>query len=338
MMADIDPLGEKHPSDAAYWRARMDGDPTEADWLGFAAWLEARPENRRAFDELDFILGDMEQHKALVAARLAELTPVASAAGNVHRLRRWTAPRALVWGAGLAAAAAVLLFVVIAGQKPAATNYAWATQVGERRDVALEDGSVIHLNTDTAVTVSFGATARTARLDKGEALFDVGVDPKRPFTVIAGDQRVEVIGTAFNVLRYDGKVTITVSRGIVRASVGAQGDIAQSPVKLTVGDQYVRREGESEYQVGKVDPSATLAWREGRLFYDDAELSRVVSDLNRNFPLQIAMADDAVRKLRFSGVLKIDDELSVLHRLESFLPITMQADDNRIVLKARVGE
>jgi transmembrane sensor len=335
-VADINPLGGARASDAAYWRARMDGDPTEADWLGFTVWLEARPANRRAFDELDLILGDMDEHKNTLAAHLADTAPTGSVGGNVVPLRRMTATRALAWATGLAAAAA-LLFVMLPGHAPRTTTYAWATKVGERQDVALEDGSVIHLNTDTVLTASFTAAARTIRMDKGEALFDVSVDPKRPFSVVAGDQRVEVIGTAFNVLRHDGSVTVTVSRGIVRASIGAEG-IAQSPVKLTIGDQYSRREGQAEYQVGKVDPSATLAWREGRLFYDDAELSRVVSDLNRNFPLQIAVSDDAVRKLRFSGVLKIDDEMSMLHRLESFLPITMQAEDNRIVLKARSGE
>ena len=48
-MADSDPLGQKPVFDAAYWRVRMDGEPTEEDWLGFSAWLAARPENRRAF-------------------------------------------------------------------------------------------------------------------------------------------------------------------------------------------------------------------------------------------------------------------------------------------------
>ena len=328
-MAELDaPEGAKTPQDqAVLWHARLGGDAGEAEWREFTLWLEADPQHRAAFDDLDSVLAGVEDYAA------AHSTP-----DNVIPFRR----RIFVtagWGAGLAAIAAAIALMVLPQHPSQPLSHEWSTRIGERRDVALEDGSVIHLNTDTAVSVAFSRAARGARLDKGEALFEVSPDAKRPFTVAAGDQRVEVVGTAFNVLRANGSITVTVSHGIVRASIADTADAASSSTgaKLTAGDQYTRREQARDYTVTKVDPAAALAWREGRLFYDNADISQIVSDLNRNFQTRIVVEDEAVGRLKFSGVLKMDDEISVLHRLEGFLPVAMQTQGDRIVLKARTG-
>ncbi len=84
-----------------------------------------------------------------------------------------------------------------------------------------------------------------------------------------------------------------------------------------------------------VDTSATTAWREGRLAYDNAELSRVVSDLNRNFESQVTIADPTLGNLRFTGVLKLDNAADVVRRLEGFLPIAAEPQGNGIVLRGR---
>jgi transmembrane sensor len=92
------------------------------------------------------------------------------------------------------------------------------TNVGEQRVLSLADGSVIHLNTDTLVSIDFSDTHRDVHLLRGEAHFDVAHDEKRPFIVKAGDNTVTAVGTAFNVqithphqlelLVTDGKVLV----------------------------------------------------------------------------------------------------------------------------------
>lgn len=69
------------------------------------------------------------------------------------------------------------------------------TAVGEQRDVMLVDGSTLHVNTDTALTVTLGGKERSVQLDKGEVLFDVTYDAARPFDISAGDRRVRVVVT-----------------------------------------------------------------------------------------------------------------------------------------------
>lgn len=300
---------------AADWRARLDSDgATEADFVAFTAWLEESPANRAAFDRLDAVLADVDAQKHHLAG------------GKVIRFPIWKAASALA-----AIAASILAVFLVMRPAPETTfEKSWATRTGERMDVRLADGSVIHLNTATRITVDFGRGARNARLEDGEALFEVSPDPDRPFTVTAGDQRIEVIGTAFNVLRHDGDISVTVSHGIVRATAPGA-----APARLTAGNLYNRREGATVYAVTTVDAGAATAWRDGSLAYDGAELSRVVSDLNRNFESQVTLADPALGKLRFTGVLKLDSAEAVVRRLESFLPIAAEPQGNGIVVRAR---
>src|SRR3546814_10959773 len=81
---------------------------------------------------------------------------------------------------------------------------AFNTAVGERRDVALADGSVLRLNTASRVEVVLSKRARVVRLLRGEALFDVAHDPARPFYVEFAHSRLRAVGSALNVhLRAD---------------------------------------------------------------------------------------------------------------------------------------
>ncbi len=307
------------PRSAADWRARLDSaGAAEADFVAFTAWLEENPAHRAAFDQLDAVLADVDAQKEHLAG---------------HKVVRFP-----VWKktAAVAAIAASILAVFLVARPPSGPGpqTAWETRTGERKDVTLADGSVIHLNTATRVSVDFDHGARNARLENGEALFEVTPDANHPFTVTAGDQRIEVIGTAFNVLRHDGAIAVTVSHGVVRASATGKAEAA-TPARLIAGNLYSRREGESVYAVTMVDAGAATAWRDGRLAYDGAELSKVVSDLNRNFDTQVTLADAALGNLRFSGVLKLDSAEAVVRRLEGFLPISATPQGNGIVVRAR---
>ena len=341
-MADLRTIEDAQYDAATAWHARLEDDASEADWLAFTAWLEADPVHRIAFDAVSNAWADIDAQRVALAAALNE--PKAGDAPGVISLAdmrgvRPSAPPAIpvrAWVSVITALAAGILLAVFV-LKPEMINpphlQAWSTGVGEYQTVKLEDGSEVQLNTNTAVSVSFTQNARQVRLDKGEAHFDVTSNPQRPFVVSAGDRRVEVVGTSFDVLRNDGKLTVTVARGIVK--VGPTINSPDSNVRLTVGDQYRGQEGLEGFEVVKVDPTAALAWRSGRLIFEDAPLYQVISELNRYFGRKLAVADAATGDLRFTGILKLDDEPTVLKRLEGLLPVTVQSRGDDLLLSRR---
>lgn len=322
-MTDPLPISpETGPLDeAATWHARLDDNASEAEWMAFASWLEADPCHRAAFDAMEAAAGAAVAH--LVAA--GEATTARADAAPRYVPHRWHV-RAL-W-AGAALAATVLLALIVLPRltdTPERTTV--ATMVGERREVTLADGSALSLNTDTEIEVSLGRDRRTARLEKGEALFRIVRDAARPFTVAVGDRTISVTGTAFNVLRHDGTVTVTVESGAVAVATGTRG-----AVRLDAGDQYLAREGADSYRIAETDPAAALAWREGRIVFTEATLSEVASMLSRYFTRPIVLADADLAGLRFSGILKIEDDLTTARRLEAFLPVAVQDGEDEVRL------
>ncbi len=309
---------EEHRLDEAIaWHVRLaSGDADETAWLAFTAWLEADDANRAAYDRVE----DLDAAIALPAPRQPALLPFRRAA-PVMRRGRWVALALL--------AASLILAVGIAMRMGAPSSTRYATRIGETRTVTLADNSTVTLNTGTTVDVAVTATSRAVTLVRGEALFHVAKDAAHPFIVSAGDRRVRVVGTVFDVLRESGAVTVVVAEGKVAVS---QRGARFSEVFLTPGQRVSGREGSPLEAVARVDPARALAWREGYLIYDNVALSGVVDDLNRYFPVPIALADGRVAAHRFSGVLRIDSEEAVLSRIAQFLPVRAERAGASIVL------
>src|SRR5262249_17779964 len=153
--------------------------------------LESDPRNRVAFNQADAVSHEIKTRLSAAPHVMAE--PAAQAwDSNVVSHPRFSRR---VWiSTAVAAAVAVVAFLHFA-RAPEFQTY--TTKVGEHRDVALADGSSIHMNTDTVLSVALSRGTRDVRLGKGEAEFEVAPDAARPFIVDLGTRRVVVVGTAF---------------------------------------------------------------------------------------------------------------------------------------------
>jgi transmembrane sensor len=314
---------------AIEWLVRLQGDSvTEDDWRAFDAWLTASPGNAEAYDAV--LLFDQRLQSD---ARLAQREPLTAAAPAIparssRRVWMWTA------GAAIAAtfvAGAVLLpgNGLIGGRE---TTY--VTGVGERKTIALEDGSRIELNAASRLTVRFDRNARRVWLGDAQAFFDVASDPARPFLIEAGDTQVRVVGTQFDVRRRDGAVAVAVQRGLVEVRPGVEK--RATPIRLAVGQGLSHRENRDDgAQVDPVVVDEVTGWRQGRLIYRDRPLSEIVADLNRLFPRPVELADARTGDLRLSGVLIVDEQDAMVARLSQLLPVRTTTTKDSIVIRAR---
>jgi transmembrane sensor len=89
------------------------------------------------------------------------------------------------------------------------------TERGERREVALADGSVVQVDPETRLRVEYEARWRRVMLERGRALFRVAKDPNRPFLVQVRETTVRAVGTAFAVEQHPQSVIVTVAEGKV---------------------------------------------------------------------------------------------------------------------------
>ena len=320
--------------DAIAWVLRLDApDASEADWLALQAWIEASAENRAAYDRAERVTAELRA--ASPALLRGHAAPPLARRPLGRRAAEMRQPRRRMWAgvSGLVAAAAALVMFVAVRQPAQVPADVYQTPKGEARLVALADGSSIHLNSGSRITVRLERKRRFVELTEGEAAFDVAKDASRPFVIAAGERDIRVVGTEFDVLRHDGRLRVTVRRGVVAVQSPDAGRFVR-PVLLNAGDQLDHRAGSRTWAVQRVDPNAAFAWRQGDLVYSDRPLDEVVDDLNRYFATPVRVEGDAAR-LRFSGVLKIDDEVSVVRRLQAFLPIAAAHDRSGVTLRLR---
>ncbi|MDB5393475.1 MAG: transcriptional regulator [Rhodospirillales bacterium] len=319
-------------NDAVLWHARLRQDASaESTWIEFAVWLEADNDNRAAFDlveDLYFALEEAEPHLTPMIDIVRDSSVVSFGA---WRTARPFLVRIGALGLGLMAASLLVVIGVRSGDVGGRADH-YATGIGEKRTVALADGSTIEMNTDSAIMVVFGQGQRKVALEHGEAVFRVGKDPSRPFLVTVGDRDVRDVGTVFNILSDSGRIVVTVADGKIAVSPHDAADLAARPtaVGLVAGDQLTIQAGHAD-AVRRIDPAIAMAWREGYLTYKEAPLSLVVSDLNRYFPNRIVLQDSDTGLRRFSGALKVDNEEAVISRLTQLLPLLADRSGDGVI-------
>jgi transmembrane sensor len=319
---------------AARWLFELE-DPGPATLADFAAWLKASPVHVeefllitsawKAFDgfdaerriQLDRILDEARDTVQGLAAH-------APAEQSSERKRRgWTFAAV---GLGATALAAWALMALFSGS---ANTY--ATSTGEQRAFKLEDGSVVHLNTQSQVSVHFSKDARTVELVKGEALFTVERDPLRPFRVKADDAVIQAIGTQFNVYRRDEGTTVSVVEGVVQVLP----EVAAKAERLAAGEQArLSRDGHIDKQhVSDIDQ--VTAWRQRRLVFRGDSLEVVAREFNRYNKLQIALEGPDVQAKRLTGVFDADDPESLVLFLSGDADLTIATDSSTVHIRHR---
>jgi transmembrane sensor len=251
-------------------------------------WLEEHPSDARFVAALD----------AHSEAPSMSQSDIETALRRVKTRMHAASPSSWRSYAVFAAAAAV---IVVAGvlvtrrttpdRRVVVAARTYTTQIGERRDILLTDGTQVTLGPATRLVVR----GRDVELS-GEALFSVVHDRKRPFTVHAGDAVIRDIGTEFTVHSDSGEaVRVVVSEGAVQLAHG------QDSVTLAPGDVGVV---ETSGRVAASPGAATdddLAWTLGRLVFRNASVPELVADLRRWYGVELRVTDTALLRRHFTG-------------------------------------
>jgi len=305
-------VADRRLAEAAAWRLRL----TEADTRSspeFEAWL-GEPENQVAWDQVsrswNFFDG-VAQSPEITAAREAALADAKRAgAARPPTVRRMT---------GLIAAT-FLIGVIGAGSAWWLTRPDdYRTAAGERRMITLSDGSKLSLDADSEVTVRYEKHARSLHLLRGQARFDVAHDKKRPFSVVAGNQKVIATGTAFNIDMAGPKILVTLIEGHV-VVFDENGDTLGHAIELRAGQQLSAAPS-APPEIAPANIRRATAWTIGQIMFDDEPLSSVVERVNRYGGIQVVIADPQVGAMKISGVFNAGDVLGFVEIVTHYLPV-----------------
>lgn len=305
-------LGESHPPDPEVLRACR-------------AWCDADPRHADLFAQMSRMWGALAPDPHVAPAALRSPGP--------------TARRRLGSGgvAGAGALCLVLLGAVVGRMEVAPGSLSWSawtsdlhTAVGEMRRVALDDGSSLTLNSDSAVDLEFTASQRLVRLQRGEVFVDAAGDSGlSSLRVVSPDGVVVTQGVRYAVRREGNAVHVAALADPVLVQVHAREGEAGSATDAEAGTATrAVRAGEQwrfgaalpagARQDGAIDP---LAWRPGRLVFHDVPVDEVLRELRRYRPGLLGSDALGLHGLRFTGVLPADRPDDALALLQRALPI-----------------
>jgi len=170
----------------------------------------------------------------------------------------------------------LMIIVLITYYLLVINSYDYATNYGEINELKLDDGSLVTLNSHSAIDIDYKDKSREVILKHGEAFFDVAYQPQRPFIVKSGQSQIKVLGTAFSVDNQDDQITVTVVRGKVHVSDGT----TQS-YNLVPQQQVIMKSGQPFHLQRVNDLSLELSWRNGRLNFVNKSLGDILDKLQK---------------------------------------------------------
>ena len=312
-------------AEAARLLARLENNPSPQDEADICAWIEADPGHAVAVARAEAAWDASERLKSAAAdITLPPLQPTLSEEDQ-RRLSR---------NIMVAAGVAILLFIVaaIVTVRTYSGIEHFETGVGQMRDIALEDGSTLHLNSDSEVEARFTSNGRKVRVLKGEASFEISHDPDRPFDVEARAAVIRAVGTAFNVRLRPSLVELTVTHGTVTVH---SGDSPQQQVVAGSG-AVIQPRSIALTRLGPRLIEQRTAWREQMVELDGETVEQAAGEFNRYRKTPILIGDTRVSALRIGGRFRTTDSREFLTALQTSLPVrAVDGEDGSVMLLYR---
>lgn len=193
-----------------------------------------------------------------------------------------------------------------------------ATRRGERREIRMEDGSKLQLDTATAVDLRLTSQLREVHLLHGAIAIQTAQDA-RPFIVHTPQGSVRALGTRF-VVRSEASIThVSVQQHAVEVRSAQRPD---RPVQVQARQQLSFTDSQIE-PPDMADPQAD-AWTRGVLVANNWRLDDFLAELQRYRSGYLECAPSCAG-LRISGAFYLGATDRILQNLALSFPVKVQS-------------
>jgi transmembrane sensor len=336
---------------ASVWIARMDRQLSGAEQVELQEWLELSPNHFAELTKVARLWDEME-----TLSRLSDVIP--------HI--RQDAKRPVIrmnFGWAIASVLSIFMagflffnvssnrgFFTLQGDHFIEESGTHETAIGGLSTVVLTDGSILVLNTNTRVEVSFSQSERLIRLKRGEIHIDVAHDETRPLRVAAFGRVFQAVGTEFNV-RIDGSQTVEllVTEGKVKVllqarsvALGQAGSDSRALIRdsrnefITTGERLVLDDQGSYVEpVTPTDVAVELSWQDGNIIFRGESLEDAIAEISRYTTIEFLVVDESLQKVRVAGLFKAGDVLGFLESLRANFDIAYEQTDAKTLIYRR---
>jgi len=324
---------------ASNWIAKIDRGLTSDEKQVFKQWLSEHKQHLKLINDMAVMWDKMDS-----LDRLSDLFPETS---------QQPAPTKQ-WHVAIAASVAVALLlgalsftgVGLFGDDQQFVRY--ETSVGENSTFYLPDNSKVLLNTNSVLLVRYTDQYRLLELKRGEFHVDVAHDKNRPLSVVANQQVIQAVGTAFSVQLDAQEIELIVTDGKVlvaqlepeQAPTAQALRIPKTSLAVSKGEIALLSQpenGEVDNTVAKIDPitiKKNLSWRQGNLVFKGESLAQAMEEVSRYTSIKIVIADEELKHIKIAGRFKTGDVEGLIGALNNNFNIkTDRVNSGLIVLR-----
>lgn len=297
---------------AITWVVKLDyNQPTPRMRSAFERWLQADPRHALAWQRMD----SLKQPFVSVPPKLLRGALDNVDARREHVLRKRRNAMKLLSLAGLTLG----MGWIVREQTPWQRLLADAsTATGEQKTLHLADGTVIVLNTDSAVSIDLAGAHRVVMLRRGEILVTTGADAeapaRRPFWVHTPYGHMQALGTRFTVRLDDGRARVSVQEGAVEVHPAGGG---ATHVVRPDESRWLAEDGSAPADLGGFEADG---WSDGVIAGRNIRLADLLNELSRYRSGRI-ICDERVAELQVSGLFHIANTDQALQFLAQTQPV-----------------
>jgi transmembrane sensor len=323
------PTSEDVDRQAAEWVVRKDlGNLSPEDEFAFDAWLAGDPRALGAYCRVEAALFRLERAGGVARPNLNSTRPKEN-----FRFTR----RGVVLAGGAAAGIVTGVFGVALWNRQQGIRL--SSRIGEVREVPLDDGSIVTLNTNSEIAVKYTKDLRQISLLRGEALFDVTKNRKRPFIVLAGDTQVRAVGTSFSVsILPQQPIQVLVREGVVELKQ-AYNATRVLPVRVSANMRALSSRSDRiiAASLPQENVKRDLAWQYGQIAFDNETLSDAANEFARYNEVRIVV-DPAIGSRTITGLFAASDPIGFARLAAAALGLHLEVDDGEVRLSVGADE
>lgn len=199
----------------------------------------------------------------------------------------------------------------------------------------LPDGTKVALSTETSLSYNadYGKKNRVVSLD-GQAYFEVVKQKNRPFIVETKGQKIEVLGTKFDVCAYekDSLIQTTLFEGLVKLV----NDCVNHEIVLHPDEQFVYNRLNHSYYIHKVDAKRLISWVNGYYYFHEQTLQRILDSIGNAYNIDIQILSEDLKERIFTGTFYANQSIKeVLDIINISIPIEYKISNNKVIIQEK---
>jgi transmembrane sensor len=199
------------------------------------------------------------------------------------------------------------------------------TPRGGQYQLTLPDGTDVWLNAESSISfpAAFTENTRTVIIS-GEAYLDIKKDKSKPFIVNTKKQKIEVLGTAFNINNYDDENTAKTTL--------VEGAIKINTAVLKPGEQMQTNNNTGATAIKPVDTDLVISWKNGQFNFSGASIETIMRQLSRWYDVAVEYKGK-VPERRFGGKISRDLNLEEVISILNFNDIKAKLNGRKIIIE-----